>query len=156
MDTMDELMPRTAQPTVRPQNLSDYFEVLSKAVFKSGISWGVVEARWGGLRAAFDAFDPASVSSFTPEMVERLMSDARIVRSRTKIEATVENASAIVSLDREHGGFRNYLRSHGSFEDSLDDLTSRFRCLDDSGAYFFLHAVGEQVPPREEWIAARR
>jgi DNA-3-methyladenine glycosylase I len=125
-------------------------------VFKSGISWGVVEARWGGLRAAFDDFDPSRVACFTPDTVEQLMSDARIVRSRAKIEATVENAAAIVTLDREHGGFRNYLRSHGSFEDAVVDLTSRFRCLGDSGAYFFLHTVGERVPPRDEWVAARR
>jgi 3-methyladenine DNA glycosylase Tag len=156
MNTMDELMPRTAEPAISPQSLSDYFEVLSKAVFKSGISWGVVEARWGGLRAAFDDFDPARVASFTPDTVERMMSDARIVRSRAKIQATVANAAAIVTLDRAHGGFRNYLRSHDSFEDAVDDLTSRFRCLGDSGAYFFLQTVGERVPPRDEWFAARR
>ena len=42
------------------------------------------------------------------------MRDARMVRSRDKIEATVDNAAAIVALEREHGGFRNYLRSHGT------------------------------------------
>jgi 3-methyladenine DNA glycosylase Tag len=149
-------MPRTAPPQIRPRNLRDYFEVLSKAVFKTGISWGVVEARWGGLRAAFESFDPARVASFTPETVERLMSDARIVRSRLKIEATVDNAAQMLTLDREHMGFRNYLRSHEFFDEAVNDLTSRFRCLDESGAYFFLEVVGEPVPPRGEWIATRR
>ena len=153
---MEELLPRKAPPKISPQSLSDYFEVLTKAVFKSGHSWGVVEARWGGLRAAFEDFDPARVARFGPEVVEDLMRDARIMRNRDKIEATVDNAAAIVSLDREHGGFRNYLRSHDSFEDAVRDLTSRFRCLGDSGAYFFLRTVGEQVPPREEWVATRR
>jgi 3-methyladenine DNA glycosylase Tag len=156
MTTMEERMPRKAPPKIRPQSLSDYFEVLTKAVFKSGISWGVVEARWGGLRAAFEGFDPARVACFTPETVEELMRDARMMRSRSKIEATVDNAAEIVALDREHGGFRNYLRSHADFDEALSDLTSRFRHLGEAGAYFFLHVVGEPVPPHEEWAAARR
>ena len=141
-------MPRTAPPPASPQTLSDYFEALSKAVFKAGISWGVVEARWGGLRAAFAGFDPDQVAAFTPQTIEGLMRNARIVRSRAKIEATVGNAAEIVSLDMEHGGFRNYLRSHTTFEETVGDLTSRFRCLDEEGAYVFLRAVGERVPPR--------
>ena len=145
---MDERLPGKAPTNNTPHSLSDYFEVLSKAVFKSGISWGVVEARWGGLRAAFHGFDPAQVASFTPETVERLMSDARIMRSRTKIEATIDNAAEIVTIDREHDGFRNYLRSHTGFDEAVSDLTSRFRCLGESGACFFLQVAGEPVPPR--------
>jgi DNA-3-methyladenine glycosylase I len=152
---MEESMPRTApQQRISPETLSDYFEMLTKAVFKSGISWGVVEARWGGLRAAFEGFDPARVASFTQDTVERLMCDARMVRSRAKIEATVDNAAEIVAIEREHGTFRRYLRSHDSFEDTVADLTARFRCLGDSGAYFFLQVVGEPVPSREEWPVA--
>jgi DNA-3-methyladenine glycosylase I len=135
-------MPRTAPAPISPQTLSDYFEALSKAVFKTGTSWGVVEARWGGLRSAFAAFDPARVAAYTPEKVETLMRDARIVRSRPKIEATVDNAAAIVSLDREHGSFRNYLRSHGTLDEAVRDLTRRFRHLDEEGAHLFLQAVG--------------
>ncbi len=156
MSTMEELLPRKAPPQISPQCLSDYFEVLTKAVFKSGISWGVVEARWDGLKAAFEGFDPTRVATFTPEMVEGLMRDARIMRNREKIEATVVNAAEIVSLEREHGGFRSYLRSRGDFDETVNDLMSRFRCLGDAGAYFFLQSVGEQVPSHEDWIAARR
>jgi 3-methyladenine DNA glycosylase Tag len=156
MNTMEELLPRKAPAKICPQSLSDYFEVLTKAVFKSGISWGVIEARWGGVSAAFEGFDPTRVAVFTPETVEQLMRDARMVRNRDKIEATVGNAAAIISLEREHGGFRNYLRSLGDFDETVSHLTSRFRCLGDSGAYFFLDSVGEQVPSHEDWVAARR
>jgi hypothetical protein len=148
-------MPRTATPQITPGSLSDYFEVLTKAVFKAGTSWGVVEARWGGLRAAFAGFDPTEVASFTSETVDQLMFDARIVRSRAKIEATVENAAEVLELDRRHGSFRNYLRSHRGWEDAVRDLTDRFRCLDDSGAHFFLRAVGEQEQPPDALRAAR-
>jgi len=43
---------------IRPKRLSDYLEVMSKAVFQSGMSWRVVEAKWPGFREAFFEFDP--------------------------------------------------------------------------------------------------
>ena len=127
-------------------SLRDYFEALTKAVFRSGISMGVVEARWAGLRAAFEDFDPERVARFTPQTIEGLMQDPRIVRNRRKIEATVDNAAAIVALDREHGGIDGYLRSHDGLEHAVEDLAGRFKLLGEDGALFFLHAVGEDVP----------
>ena len=138
-------MPGKATRTTS-MSLRDYFEALTKAVFRSGISMGVVEARWGGLRAAFADFDPVRVARFTPETIEALMQDPRIVRNRRKIEATVDNAAAIVALDREHGGLGGYLRSHAGAEEVVEDLAHRFKVLDENGALFFLRAVGEDVP----------
>src|SRR5688572_28070373 len=107
-------------------SLTDYFEALTKAVFGTGISLSVVEARWGGLTAAFEGFDPVKVARFTPERIDGLMQDARMVRNRRKIEATVDNAAQIVALDREPGGFAGYLRTQGDHERVVDDLGRRF------------------------------
>jgi 3-methyladenine DNA glycosylase Tag len=38
---------------IKPQSLSDYLKVMSKAVFQTGISWKVIEAKWTGIRDAF-------------------------------------------------------------------------------------------------------
>jgi 3-methyladenine DNA glycosylase Tag len=41
-------MPPLQEPQkISPKSLDDYLEVLSKAVFQTGISWKVVEKRWG-------------------------------------------------------------------------------------------------------------
>ena len=71
-----------------------------------------------------------------------------------KIEATIDNAQALLELDAEYGGFDRYLRSHGGFDQTVADLKRQFRFIGDSGAYHFLYVVGEQVPPYEEWRAA--
>jgi DNA-3-methyladenine glycosylase I len=113
-----------------------------------------VEAKWPGFREAFAGFDPETVSAFGEDDVDRLAADTRIIRNRRKIEATVQNAQAILELDRDHGGFRRYLRSHGEFEETVADLRREFRFLGDTGAYYFLYVVGEAVPPHEEWMAA--
>jgi DNA-3-methyladenine glycosylase I len=148
-------VPGQAPKKIRPKSLDDYFEVMTKAVFQSGISWQVIDAKWDGFREAFAGFDVEKVASFTPDDVNRLAQDTRIVRNRRKIEAAVDNAVEMVALDREHKGFRNYLRSHGSFGETVADLKRHFSFVGDTGSYYFLHVVGEKVPPHDEWAASR-
>ena len=138
-----------------PKQLSDYLEVLSKAVFQTGISWQVVDKKWPGIREAFQGFDPQAVASLPPWEVDNLTNDARIIRNRRKIEATIGNAQTMLALESEHQGFHNYLRSHGGFEQTVADLRRRFRFLGDSGAYYFLWVVNEDVPSYDEWCASR-
>jgi hypothetical protein len=139
---------------IRPKGLADYLEMMTRAVFQSGISWRVIDAKWDGFREAFHGFDPEWVASLDPPDVDRLARDTRIVRNRRKIEATVHNAETMVALDREHGSFKKYLRSHGGFEDTVADMRKRFKFVGDLGAYYFLYCVGESVPDHDDWMAA--
>jgi 3-methyladenine DNA glycosylase Tag len=144
-----------APEKIQPRRLGDYLDVMTRAVFQSGMSWRVVEAKWDGFRDAFHEFDPEWVAKLGEEDVERLTADRSIVRNRRKIEATIENAATMLELEAEHGAFRDYLRSHGRFEETAADLVRRFKYLGDTGAYYFLYVVGEEVPPHEEWAASR-
>jgi DNA-3-methyladenine glycosylase I len=47
---------------------------------------------------AFAGFDPAVIAGFGEPDVQRLMSDAGIVRNRRKIEATITNSRALLEL----------------------------------------------------------
>jgi 3-methyladenine DNA glycosylase Tag len=141
---------------IKPKGLADYLDVLSKAVFQSGITWRVVDAKWEGTREAFRGFDPQKVANLTPKQIDALAEDTRLIRNRRKIEATVENAETMLALDDEFGGFKKYLRSHGDFEALSADLVKRFKFLGDMGSYYFLHVVGEPVPPHEQWMKAHR
>jgi len=143
-----------APQQIEPTGLADYLEVMTKAVFQSGMSWQVVEAKWGGFREAFAGFDPATVAAFTGDDVERLVEDTRIIRNRRKIEATISNAETMLALDGGTGGFSGWLRSHDDFEATVAALRGEFRFLGDTGTYFFLYVVGERVPPHEEWMKA--
>jgi 3-methyladenine DNA glycosylase Tag len=148
-------VPSKGPDKIKPKVLGDYLEVMTKAVFQAGMSWRVIEAKWDGFREAFEGFDADKVARFTPDDVDRLAQDTRIVRNRRKIQATVDNAVEMVELDREYKGFRNFLRSHGSFEETVADLKGHFGFLGDTGSYYFLHVVGEKVPSHEEWMASR-
>jgi len=149
-------MPRQSAPAkIKPEKTADYLEVLTQAVFQSGISWRVVEAKWPGFQEAFFRFDPKKIARLSERDVDRLMQDTRIVRNRRKIEATIDNAAEMLALEEEYGDIRAYLRSHGGFDETVADLRRRFRFVGETGAYFFLHVVGEKVPSHDEWQARR-
>jgi 3-methyladenine DNA glycosylase Tag len=135
--------------------LGDYLEVMSKAVFQAGISWKVVENKWPGIRDAFKGFDALAVANLSASELDALSADSRVIRNRRKIEAIVTNARTMLDLEKQHDGFRGYLRSHGGFEETVKDLRKRFKFLGDTGAYHFLYVVGEDVPSYEDWCASR-
>ena len=143
-----------APERITPKGLNDYLAVLTKAVFQSGISWRVIEAKWPGFQEAFFGFDPERIARLSPADVDALAADTRIVRNRRKIEATVVNARTMLDLNAEYGSFRTYLRSQGDFESTVADLIKRFKFVGRMGAYYFLYVVGEEVPSHEQVMAA--
>jgi DNA-3-methyladenine glycosylase I len=66
--------------------------------FQSGLSWRTVLAKRPAFREVFAGFDPSVVAGFGPADVDRLLLDARIIRHRRKIEATIANARAVLGL----------------------------------------------------------
>ena len=74
------------------------FERLSLEAFQSGLSWATILRKRPAFRDAFAGFDPDAVAGFGEADVDRLLADARIVRNRTKVLATITNARATVRL----------------------------------------------------------
>nr|WP_230591925.1 MULTISPECIES: DNA-3-methyladenine glycosylase I [Rhodococcus] len=99
--TDDELY-RTYHDTEWGQPLhgrNELYERLCLEAFQSGLAWITILRKRESFRTAFAGFDPDAVARFDNADVERLMSDASIVRNRLKIEAAVSNARAIIDLD---------------------------------------------------------
>ncbi len=145
-----------APDQVEVKSLDDYLEVMSKAVFQSGMSWKVIEAKWPDTREAFHDFNIAEVANFTPPDIDALAQDTRVIRNRRKLEAVVSNAQTIQDLDREYGSFQSYLRSQGDFDATLQAMRKDFKFMGPTGVYYFLYVVGEPVPPHEEFEATYR
>jgi DNA-3-methyladenine glycosylase I len=79
--------------------------------FQAGLAWITVLRKRDALRAAFAGFDPESVAAY--DGVEHLMGDARLIRSRPKLQACLTNARATLAL-RESGGLGALLWSHAA------------------------------------------
>jgi DNA-3-methyladenine glycosylase I len=144
-----------APAQIEPKSLDDYLAALARAALEPGLNWEVVDVKWPGITEAFDHFDVDKVAAYTPEDVERLMGDSRIIRNRKKIEAIIHNAEEILVLEQDRpGGFRGYLGSFPSYEALVKDMKKRFKFLGESGAYHFLYVVREPVPSWEKWMSS--
>jgi len=132
--------------------------------FQAGLSWLTILRKRDAFREAFRGFDPLVVSRFDDRDRARLMADATIVRNRAKIDATIDNAAALLAVAKELGSFDQYLTGFvptppsrlppeaapgtlpatTSVSDALSrDLKKRgFRFVGSTVVYSFMQAVG--------------
>ncbi|MCY3821350.1 MAG: DNA-3-methyladenine glycosylase I [Gammaproteobacteria bacterium] len=87
------------------------FELLVLEGAQAGLSWRTILHRREGYRAAFDGFDIARVAGYGQSDRERLVSDARIIRNRAKIDAAIANARATMDVQARHGSLDAFLWS---------------------------------------------
>ena len=87
----------------------ELFERLALESFQAGLSWSTILHKREAFRRAFGGFDPHLVALFSDADRARLMADARIVRNRAKIEATIGNAAALLETAAAFGSFDRYL-----------------------------------------------
>ncbi|HEX4579924.1 MAG TPA: DNA-3-methyladenine glycosylase I [Candidatus Dormibacteraeota bacterium] len=88
------------------------FELLTLEAFQSGLSWRTILARRAGFKAAFAGFEAETLQAFGVRDVTRLLADASIIRNRAKIEATIANAQAVVSLRKNGTSLWTLVRAH--------------------------------------------
>ena len=79
----------------RTYDESALFEALTLGVFEVGLSWATVFRKRDAFRKAFHGFDVAKVAAMTGRDVDRLVEDPSIIRNRSKIQATIDNARAM-------------------------------------------------------------
>jgi DNA-3-methyladenine glycosylase I len=90
--------------------------------FQAGLSWLTILRKREAFRKAFRSFDPKAVARMGERDIARLLENADIVRSRAKIEATINGARIYVAMAKDGEDFSNYIwkmaggkpiRSHG-------------------------------------------
>jgi DNA-3-methyladenine glycosylase I len=84
------------------------FEKLVLEGFQSGLSWLTILRKRDNFRKAFHEFDARRIARYGAKDIARLMADAGIVRNRLKIEATIDNARALLKL-QERTSLASYL-----------------------------------------------
>ena len=88
------------------------FEKLCLEGFQSGLSWLTILRKRDGFRDAFDNFDATKVAAYTDADVERLVTNAAIIRHRGKIESTINNARRLLELWDEGSSLAEVIWSH--------------------------------------------
>jgi len=88
------------------------FERLILEINQAGLSWITILKKADNFRKAYKGFDIKKVARFSEKDRARLLSDAGIIRNRLKVNAAIENAKRIQSLQKEHGSFKAWLDSN--------------------------------------------
>lgn len=97
------------RPVTDPQAL---FSKLIQDGMQAGLAWITILRKRDNILAAFDNFDPDIVATYNDVDRLRLLDNAGIIRSKSKINAAISNAQIYVKMRDEDGiDFSEYLWS---------------------------------------------
>lgn len=85
------------------------FEFLTLETFQAGLSWHTILKKRENFRTALDGFDYQKIACYTEEKIQLLLQDTGIIRNQLKIRATVSNAQAFITIQKEFGSFSTYI-----------------------------------------------
>jgi DNA-3-methyladenine glycosylase I len=85
------------------------FEFMVLDAMQAGLSWQIVLQKRHNFEAALDGLDIAKIARYSDKKLERLISNAGIIRNRQKLAATVTNAQATLAVQKEFGSLDSYL-----------------------------------------------
>jgi DNA-3-methyladenine glycosylase I len=139
------------------------FEMLILEGAQAGLSWSTILKKRDNYRRAFDNFDAGTIAKYDARKVKALLADARIVRNRLKVAATIQNAKAFLAVQKEFGSLDAYVwrfvsgRPIQNRRRSLKDIPSRtpesdalskdllkrgFKFVGSTICYAFMQAIG--------------
>ncbi len=85
------------------------FEMLILEGAQAGLSWVTILKKRENYQKAFHNFDYTRIVSYTARDITRLLGNPGIVRNRLKIESTIKNARAAMSITEEFGSLDTFL-----------------------------------------------
>ena len=85
------------------------FEFLVLESFQAGLSWICVLKKREAFRKAMDGFDPIKIANYKEDKIQELLQNKNIIRSRRKIDATIQNAKIFLQIQKEWGTFSHYI-----------------------------------------------
>lgn len=133
-----------------------YLSVMSRRIFRAGLTHRQVDARWPAFEIAFDNFELQAVSVFEDSDIARLARDDKLIRHRGKLTAVRDNAIAMQAIAQEHGSFGLWLADWP--EDEIVDLwwalRSRFSQLGGHSAPSFLRMAGKDTFLLTDWVVS--
>lgn len=95
---------------------NELFGRLILEINQAGLSWNTILIKKENFRKAYANFNIKKVASFTEKDRQRLLSDAGIIRNKLKVNAAIVNAQSILTLQKSHDSFKNWLDSNHPLE----------------------------------------
>ena len=146
-EALHQLLPDDIKSPQQLADISDdrYLAGITKAIFKAGFVWKIVEHKWPGFEEAFWSFDVDRCAFMSPDDEDALCTDTRIIRNLQKILTVPHNAVMIIEIRKEHGSFGQFIADWPAedFVGLLDYLGKHGSRLGGMTAQFFLRIIGK-------------
>lgn len=91
---------------------NELFGRLILEINQAGLSWETILKKEGTFRKAYHNFNIKKVAAYTEADRKRLLADPGIIRNRLKVNAAIENAQTILTLQKQFGSFEKWLKSN--------------------------------------------
>lgn len=123
---------------------NELFGRLILEINQAGLSWETILKKEMTFRKAYSEFDIEKVAAYTDADRERLLADAGIIRNKLKVNAAIENAKSILTLQKDYGSFKKWLEHHHpkSKEEWVKLFKSLFRFTGGEVVNEFLMSIG--------------
>jgi len=106
-----------------------YLAEMTRCIFQAGFVWRVVNQKWDDFETAFFGFEPQKMVRLSPDQLDSLGKDKRIIRNMQKILSVPQNAQFILDEAQKHGSFSQMVANWPTSE-----LNALFLRLKKSGA----------------------
>jgi 3-methyladenine DNA glycosylase Tag len=124
---------------------AEYLAAMTKAVFKAGFVWKIVDYKWPGFEKAFWNFNVDRCAWMSPDDIDALIINADIIRNHQKITSVLTNAAMILDIRESHGSFGQFIADWPS-----SDYVALLAFLNKNGArlgprtcQYFLRSLGK-------------
>ena len=91
---------------------NELFGRLIMEINQAGLSWETILKKEAGFRKAYHNFNIKKIAAYKEADRDRLLSDPGIIRNKLKVNAAIENAQTIVTIQKENGSFENWLKTN--------------------------------------------
>ena len=85
------------------------FEFMVLDAMQAGLSWRIVLKKRENFEKALEGFDLSKIAKYGDRDLERLVTNAGIIRNRQKLAATITNARSAITVQQEFGSLDTYL-----------------------------------------------
>lgn len=79
---------------------------------QAGLSWTTILKKQENFKRAYSDFKIVTVAAYNSADIERLLSDAGIIRNKLKVHAAIHNAQVLLVIIEEFGSFDAWLSAH--------------------------------------------
>jgi DNA-3-methyladenine glycosylase I len=107
---LESFLPTAKNPAgLKKQGDDRYLSLMTRRVFRAGMTHKVVDGRWRAFEEILWGFDPEKMVLLSAEQIEGFARDERLIRHMTKMRTLPFNAQFILDVRHEHGSFGNFL-----------------------------------------------